>query len=59
MKLLSKKEASGMLNISQRTLDRRIAFGQIATVKNGRLVQITLTEIAAFIQRNSRGGRTA
>ena len=59
MRLYSKKEASKKLNISERTLDRRIAFSEIGIVKNGRLVQVTEEELLAYVHRNFRGGHPA
>jgi len=59
MELLSKKEVCGILRIAPRTLDRRIADKQIRIIKNGHKVQITLSEVKAFIKRNSHGGPNA
>ena len=57
MKLLRKKEVCGILDIAPRSLDRRIASGDIGIVKVGRLTRISLDEVKSFIKRNSHGGQ--
>ena len=59
MQLLSKKEVCGILGIASRSLDRRIAAGDIGIVKVGHLTKIKLSEVKAFINRNSHGGLMA
>jgi excisionase family DNA binding protein len=56
MQLLNKKEVCSILGIASRTLDRRIAGGDIGIVKVGHLTRISLDEVEAFIKRNSHGG---
>lgn len=57
MKLLNKKEVCGILGIASRSLDRRIAAGDIGIVKVGHLTRISESEVYSFIKRNSHGGQ--
>lgn len=59
MQLLNKKEVCAMLGIAPRSLDRLIANQEIGIVKIRRLTKIKLSEVQAFIKRNSHGGLTA
>lgn len=59
MQLLNKKDVCGILGIAPRSLDRRIANKEIGIVKVGRLTKIRMSEVKAFIKRNSCGGQAA
>ena len=47
--LLTLKEAAAVLRISIKTLQRRIAAGQLSAIRDGRMLRITLSEIERYI----------
>ena len=49
--LLSIADTARKLRCSERTVKRRIAAGELAAVKDGRLTRIRPTDIAAYLQR--------
>lgn len=51
---LTKVRAADRLGISVRTLDREISAGHINTVRVRDSQKITLTEIAAYLERNGK-----
>lgn len=58
MKLLTKREAADLLRISERTLDRLRATGQIRVVRVRGAVRLSASEIEKFIaKQTSRTGR--
>jgi excisionase family DNA binding protein len=58
MKLLTKREAADILNVSERTLDRLRATGQIRVVRVRGAVRLSTAEIEKFIAKQTiRTGR--
>ncbi len=57
--LLSKKEAAALLHVSERTLDRLRAMGQIKVVRVRGVVRLSAAEIDRFVtkQTTKLGGR--
>ncbi len=47
--LLPLNDAAAMLGMSRRTLDRRIAAGEIAVFRDRRIVAVPATEIARYV----------
>lgn len=52
--LIGVAEAAQRLSVSRRSLERRIAEGQIKCVKIGRRTLIALQELDAFIRRQTK-----
>ncbi len=52
--LLTAKQAARRLLCSERTLQRRVAAGQLAPVRNGRIVRFRVTDIDAVINETPR-----
>jgi predicted DNA-binding transcriptional regulator AlpA len=54
--LITKKEASGLLGVSEKTLDRRVKEGAIHPIRfSERIVKYSLREIQAYIEQKSTG----
>jgi excisionase family DNA binding protein len=51
--LLTIDEAADVLRCSRRTIERRIAFGNLAAIRNGRRILISVTAIRAFVASNA------
>lgn len=49
-KLYTKLQAAEYLQCSLSTINRRIKAGQLQTVKNGRIVRVTESELEKFLQ---------
>ena len=59
-RLLPLNDAAAMLGMSRRTLDRRIAAGEIAVFRDRRIVAIPATEITRYDAENvGRAGSAA
>jgi excisionase family DNA binding protein len=52
--LLTKREAAAVLRVSERTLDRLRATGQLRVVRVRGTVRITDAEIERFITKNTK-----
>lgn len=59
LKLLPIIEVAEMLGVSKRTVDRMIAAGEFQIVKVLRSTRIPLSEIKAYIKRNTFNGGSA
>jgi excisionase family DNA binding protein len=57
--LLTCDEAAELLRCSRRTIERRVASGEITATRNGRRVLIPLTAIRAFVASNVYRGSIA
>jgi excisionase family DNA binding protein len=53
--LLSVADAAMYLNISQRTLHRMFASGEIPKTKVGRLTRVRRSDLDDYIRRNTQG----
>ena len=53
MKLLTKREAAELLHVSERTLDRLRATGQIRVVRVRGVVRLSVAEVERFITKHS------
>jgi hypothetical protein len=59
-RLLPLDDAAAMLGMSRRTLDRRIAAGEIAVFRDRRIVAVPATEIARYVAAHvARAGSVA
>jgi excisionase family DNA binding protein len=52
-KLLTKKEAAEILNVSPRTINRLVAARDLKAVRHGRIFRVDPAEIERFMARNS------
>jgi excisionase family DNA binding protein len=55
-RLLTVAETAAVLNVSVKTVRRRIELGQIAVVRIGRSVRVQLTELRRFQNANLHFG---
>lgn len=59
-RLVPLNDAARMLGMSRRTLDRRIAAGEIAVFRDRRIVAVPATEIARYVAAHvARAGSAA
>jgi excisionase family DNA binding protein len=47
--LLTKKQAAAVLNISEKSLDRRIVAGKITIIKDGGVIRIAPEDLEKYI----------
>jgi hypothetical protein len=57
--LVSLDDAARMLRMSRRTLDRRIAAGEIAVFRDRRIVAVPAAEIARYVAEHVGRGASA
>jgi excisionase family DNA binding protein len=55
LRLLSVKETCAVLGCSIKTLRRRIAAGEIAVIRDGRLIHIHPDDLRRYIQQRRHG----
>ncbi len=54
--LLRPREAAAFLSISERTLKRLVARGDLGSVRVGKALRFEEAELRAFLTRNRQGG---
>ena len=54
-RLLTINEAAEILNVSAKTISRRINAGDIAIIRHGRIVRISPEDLARYLSRHRFG----
>jgi excisionase family DNA binding protein len=53
--LLTLEEAAGVLNVSLKTIRRRIDAGELAVIRDGRIIRIRPEDLARYVSQRRHG----
>jgi excisionase family DNA binding protein len=54
-RLLTIEEAAGVLNVSPKTIRRRIRAGEMAVIRDGRIIRIRPEDLARYLSQHRHG----